>query len=163
MNDASIAPWFEPPQLRHTQRLLNSFRHWTGRDLMAREGSALEQARALFEAPFVVVSHGTETDPILNYGNRAALTLWEMDWAAFTRTPSRETAEPLARDERARLLARVTAQGYIRDYSGIRISSSGKRFKITNAWVWNLRDETGGPCGQAASFSAWEMLGEQGA
>ena len=34
---------------------------------------------------------------MLNYGNRAALTLWEMSWEELTRTPSRLTAEPVAR------------------------------------------------------------------
>jgi len=32
----------------------------------------------MFEAPFVLISHGTEDDPILNYGNRVALWLWQM-------------------------------------------------------------------------------------
>jgi hypothetical protein len=36
-------------------------------------------AQFLFEAPFVVVSHGIEANPILNYGNKKALTLWELD------------------------------------------------------------------------------------
>lgn len=45
-----------------------------------------------------IVSHGTETDPVFWFANRAAQGLWEMDWARFTRTPSRLSAEP---DERA--------------------------------------------------------------
>lgn len=115
-------------------------------------------AEVLFGAPFVLVSHGTEVDPVLNYGNRAALALWEMSWEELTRTPSRLTAEPVAREERARLLAQVTQHGHIADYSGVRITKSGRRFRIARAIVWNLRDGAGMHCGQAAMFDRWDFL-----
>jgi hypothetical protein len=99
-----------------------------------------------------------ETDPILNYGNAAALALWEMSWEELIRNPSRLTAEVPERNERARLLAAVTARGFIDDYSGIRISKSGRGFRIARAIVWNLTTEIGDPCGQAATFSEWEFL-----
>jgi hypothetical protein len=47
------------------------------------------QARDLFAFRGVVLSHGTEEDPILNYGNGAALALWEMDFGQLTSIPSR--------------------------------------------------------------------------
>ncbi len=109
-------------------------------------------------APFVLVSHGPEADPILNYGNRRALELWEMGWEEFTRTPSRLTAEVPDRAERARLLAEVGRKGFIDDYSGIRISKGGRRFRIAGATVWNLVDERGEYRGQAATFSDWTYL-----
>jgi len=43
----------------------------------------------MFLAPYVVVSHGTQDDPILNYGNRVALNLWDLPFENFTKTPSR--------------------------------------------------------------------------
>lgn len=139
----------------HTQLLLDSYRRWLGRELIPRDGSAEDQARGLFEAPFVVVSHGTQADPILNYANRTALELWEMDIPALLQTPSRLTAEPVHRDERARLLERTTRNGYVDDYQGIRISSTGRRFRIEQAIVWNLVDAAGAFRGQAATFSRW--------
>jgi hypothetical protein len=105
-----------------------------------------------------VVAHGVEADPILNYGNRAALELWEMDLATFCQTPSRHTAEPARRDERARLLERTTRHGYVDDYHGVRISGSGRRFQIEQAAVWNLIDAQGRYAGQAATFSEWTFL-----
>lgn len=125
---------------------------------MSREGSPLEQAKLLFTAPFVVVSHGTEADPILNYGNAAALALWEMTPEQFIQTPSRLTAEPVHRDERARLLGRTRRDGYVDDYAGVRISATGKRFRIEQAIVWNLADAAGTPRGQAATFASWTPL-----
>ena len=148
------------PIIAHTELLARSLRHWTGRELVAgaNAGDARELARRLFESPCVVVSHGTEADPVLNYGNRAALTLWEMDWDEFTRTPSRFTAEAPNRDERARLLAEVTARGFIDNYSGVRIAKGGRRFRIEQATVWNLIDPDGTRRGQAAMFARWEFL-----
>ena len=118
----------------------------------------LRLAEKVFHAPFVLVAHGTEADPVLNYGNAAALELWAMSWDEFTRTPSRLTAEAPNREERARLLNAVTTLGFIDDYSGIRISKTGRRFRIAQATVWNLLDERGAYAGQAAMFSHWEFL-----
>ncbi|HXI70665.1 MAG TPA: MEKHLA domain-containing protein [Verrucomicrobiae bacterium] len=169
-------PWQHPSVITQTQIIARSLKHWTGRDLLsghfptsgpAWAGNKVEPAGSetgapfadkVFHAPFVLVSHGTEADPVLNYGNAAALALWEMSWAELTRTPSRLTAEAPNREERARLLAAVTARGFIDDYSGVRISKTGRRFKISQATVWNLLTEAGKPCGQAAMFSAWGFL-----
>lgn len=149
------SPWSHPSVVVWSRLLLDSFRRWTGRDLLTRTGSPEEQARALFDAPFVVVSHGTESDPVLNYGNQTALDLWELSWAQLTSTPSRLTAEPMNRDERARMLAVAEAQGYFSGYRGVRISSTGKRFMVEDATVWNVVDGQGVRVGQAATFARW--------
>jgi len=148
-------PWLAPQWLLHTQVLLDSFQKYLGRELITRSDDPEDEARRLFEAPFIVVSHGTQDDPVLNYGNRAALTLWEMDAATLTSMPSRLTAEPMHRDERAEMMARALRDGYVDDYQGIRISSSGKRFHISQAIIWNLVNLSGQRVGQAATFSRW--------
>jgi hypothetical protein len=150
--------WTNPAVIAQTQLITRSLQHWTNRDLLPDKCSPAEFAENVFNAPFVLVSHGTEADPVLNYGNATALNLWEMSWDELTRTPSRLTAEAPNREERARLLAAVTRNGYIDDYSGIRISKNGRRFRIAQATVWNLLDERGNPAGQAAMFSHWEFL-----
>ena len=150
--------WQTTPIIAHSQILARSLKHWTGRDLLPGDFPAAELAGKIFHAPFVLVSHGTEADPVLDYGNAAALALWEMSWDELTRTPSRLTAEAPNRAERVRLLAAVTARGFIDDYSGVRISKTGRRFKISRATVWNLISENGQPCGQAAMFGEWEFL-----
>ena len=135
----------------------DSYRRLTGRPLVADcPPGAL--AAALWAAPCAIVAHGTEADPVFFYGNRLALELFEMDFAAFTRLPSRFSAEPLAREERARLLERVTRDGFIDDYAGIRISATGRRFRINAATVWNLVDAAGIRHGQAATFADWQPL-----
>lgn len=143
-------------QWDHVKVLLRSYRHWAGEDLLS--GGAQELGRQIYEAPFVLLSHDTADDPILTYGNLAAQELFEMSWEELTRTPSRFTAEAPVREERARLLERVRKEGYIDDYSGVRVSKSGRRFQIDRATVWNLVYESGSLVGQAATFSEWEPL-----
>ncbi|MDF0664715.1 MAG: MEKHLA domain-containing protein [Nitrospira sp.] len=152
------AQWNEPCIVEWSQLLLDSYRHWIGKELIERAGDMNQQARTLFEASFVVVSHGVEPDPILNYGNQAALGLWEMSWAHFVKTPSRLTAEPDDRTERAKMLERAKLYGYFDGYRGIRISSTGQRFLVEQALIWNVLDSAGAPLGQAATFSRWSNM-----
>lgn len=138
--------------------LLASYRHWTGAELIEPVADREYQSRILFLAPFVLVSHGIEDDPLLNYGNRTALSLWEMSWDELTTTPSRLTAEPVNQAEREEMLEEARTSGYIANYRGIRISKSGRRFLIDRAVVWNVVDSIGYRVGQAATFSDWKVL-----
>ncbi len=151
-------PWQQDIIIKHSQRLLKSFENCTGNILLSVTGNPAEIAEALFAAPFVLVSHGMEADPILNYGNRTALELWELDWENFTKTPSRYTAEPIAREEREQMLNEAKTKGFISNYRGIRISSTGKRFFIEDGIIWNVFDEQQQKCGQAATFSHWTPI-----
>jgi hypothetical protein len=151
-------PWQQEAIIRHSQRLINSFRHWTGNSLLDVNGVPQEIAQVLFEAPFVLVSHGIESDPIFNYGNRKALELWELSWEEFITMPSRKSAEEIVQEERDRLLSEAATKGFISNYSGIRTSSNGKRFYIENTILWNVLDEENQHCGQAAFFSSWKFI-----
>ena len=138
----------------------DSFHRLTGRQLVNRP-EGVSWAEALWAAPCVVVAHGTEADPVFFYGNQRALKLFDMPFDAFTRLPSRLSAEPVAQAERAALLARVTRDGFIADYAGVRIAASGARFRIEQAVVWNLIDSQGVLHGQAATFSRWRCLPDE--
>jgi len=151
-------PWQTPWAIEWSQYLLDSYARFLKRELISRQGTALEQAERLFTSPFVVASHGLEEDPILNYGNQTALTLWEMNWDDFTHTPSRLTAEPMNREERAHMLEEAKKHGYISDYRGVRISRTGQRFLVERATVWNIQQPDHTPLGQAATFSSWIFL-----
>lgn len=156
---ASMMP---PVNLTWIRWLLDSYALWLERELIDRGGDLQAQSERLFLAPFVVVSHLDSDDPILNYGNRTALDLWEMTWAEFTATPSRLTAEPMNRTERARMLHRVNHHGFVTDYRGVRISRTGRRFLVEQAVVWNVLDGHGTKRGQAATFSRWTALRPEG-
>lgn len=141
----------------HIERLLASYSHWTGKLLLNvfKDG---KDARALYEAPFILLSHGLEQDPIFNYGNRTAQRIFGVTWVQLISMPSRHSAEPVTQSERGRLLARVQQTGYVDDYSGVRIARNGQRFFIRGALVWNVIDQAGNDCGQAACIERWEML-----
>jgi hypothetical protein len=145
-------------QVASAGMILDCHEALTGRRLIATSGSAAAVAEALYRSPMVVLAHDVAADPVFFYANLTAQALFEMPWPMLVRLPSRYSAEPLARDERARLLDRVSQHGYIDDYSGIRVSSSGRRFRIGAATVWNLSGADGRLLGQAAAFSKWELL-----
>jgi len=145
------APWLTPGKRQLAEQLLNSHQQAFGRPLAA-------SAQELFSADLVVLAHDGSSDPCLTYANAAALQLWERPWSAMVGMPSRLTAEPQERKSRALALQQALSQQAIEGYSGIRISSSGRRFQIQNARLWSLQDADGRPCGQAAAFSDWWWL-----
>ena len=88
----------------HLRLLRDSYQRVTGHPLVNASWTDLDDealCAAFWNADAVIASHGVEDDPVLNYGNRRALELWEADWPAFTSMPSRLTAEPIRREERA--------------------------------------------------------------
>ena len=139
-----------PPTARQVALIAESYRRLLGRSLVPPADEVVE---ALWRAPKAIVAHGTQADPIFFFGNHAALTAFECDVAAFTAMPSRYSAEELLREERQALLDRVTHDGFIDDYAGVRISATGRRFRIAGAVVWNLLDAAGIRHGQAAVFA----------
>ena len=144
--------------LDHARLLYDNFYAVTGRKLVVDKFNDIKSAKNIFESSIVIVSHDVSSDPIFNYANQAALDLFEMGWEEFTILPSRKSAERINRDERSRLLAEVADNGFIDNYTGVRISKTGKRFTIKNAIVWNLRDRSGVYKGQAAAFSEWDLI-----
>ena len=141
----------------HVALMANSFERLLGRPLadVARNESMGEK---VYHAPFVLLSHNTKAEPIFNYANAKALELFELSWYELITLPSRLSAEFVNQEARATLLAEVTTNGFIDNYQGIRISSTGKRFKISHAVVWNLVDDEDRYQGQAACFSDWVFL-----
>jgi hypothetical protein len=135
--------------------MVASYLRLTGKPLIDDAPQDITMLRdAIWNAPRAIVAHGTEADPIFFYGNRMALQLFEMSFEEFARLPSRLSAEPLAQEAREKLLDKVTQQGYVDGYSGMRIASSGRHFMIADTTVWNLVDEHGVQHGQAAVFVA---------
>lgn len=142
----------------HIDLLISSYKNLTGEDLVDSLVTKEEAAKELFYSTDIILSHNTFSDPLLNYVNKAALALFEMDWEKMLRTPSRLTAESLEQHARQKLLDEVSANGFIDDYRGVRISSTGRRFEIEKATVWNLVDQSNICHGQAAIFSDWTYL-----
>ncbi len=127
--------------------ICESYHRLTGKVLVERFDPL-----AMWNENRAIVAHGPEADPVFFYGNRMALQCFAMDFETFARLPSRLSAEPMARIARAALLEQVARQGYVDNYRGVRIASSGERFTIADGTVWNLVDARGACHGQAATF-----------
>ena len=112
-------------------------------------------------APTCVLAHNTAADPLFVYANKAAQALFEYGWDEIVGMPSRLSAEAPNRAERQRLLNAVARDGFATGYSGVRISKSGRRFRIENGVLWQLRDASGILHGVAATFSQWTLLNER--
>ncbi len=144
--------------IKHGQLLCSSHQHWAGSPLITTNSVPDKLIFELYTAPFAIVSHGIEDDPVFNFGNKVALELFELDWDQFIQLPSRNSVESTNRDQREELMRRVSNDGHMINYSGVRISSTGNRFKIEGATIWNIIDEDGYYFGQAAMFKNWTAI-----
>ncbi len=131
--------------------ILRSFARITGQPLASDAG-------ALWSAPFAVLAHDTQGPPRFFYANARALALFKRDAGAMIGLPSHLSAQVEAREERAAMFARLEADDVVTDYTGIRIAADGTRFRISDAVIWNLRDEAGALHGQAARIDRVEAL-----
>lgn len=100
-----------------------------------------------------MLAHDTIPEPRFIYANRASRACFEYTWDELTKLPFWLSAEAPDRRERQHLLDQVSRQGIASGYSGIRISKTGRRFRIEDGTVWQLLDETGVLHGQAACFA----------
>ncbi|PRE14742.1 MEKHLA domain-containing protein [Burkholderia gladioli] len=131
--------------------LADSYRRLLGKPLVPDSVPAEARAAWLYEsAPFGILAHNTEADPVFVYGNRRAQAIFGYDWQELTSLPSRLSAEAPERSERQAFLDQVGAHGYVDNYRGIRIAKSGERFWIEGVTVWQLSDADGTWRGQAA-------------
>jgi hypothetical protein len=162
----AAAAWLTAAAITSACRILDSHQRVFERPLIAEPAGGLvpvQRAQALFSSERLVLAHdgadpAGDPGPRLIYANRAALRLWRRPWHAMVGMPSRLTAEPGERAERAQALGRAQRLAAIDDYAGIRVDSRGRRFRIEGARLWTLLDERGRPLGQAASFARWWWL-----
>ena len=144
--------------VEHVTLMEDSLQRLTGKQFTDFGLNRNNLAKNLYHAPFVIVSHNTDPDPIFNYANLTAQKLFEMNWVEFTSFASRQSAEVPNQAERAELMKAVTNKGFIENYSGIRISKNQRRFQIQDVLVWNLFNAENQYRGQAAFYQHWQFL-----
>ena len=132
------------------QLLADSYARLLGRPLVPQAMPVDKATEWLYEsAPFGVLAHNTDPDPLFIYGNKAAQRRFGYSWDEITQLPSRLSAEAPNREERQQFLARVQRLGYEAGYKGVRVTKSGQRFIIEEATLWQLLDADGKLHGQA--------------
>jgi hypothetical protein len=135
--------------------IVSSHLKLTGKSLISVDGLLHEHVslgRLLYEAPFAILAHDRGEDPVFFYGNLKAQEVFEMKWSELIQLPSRNSAEFTNQAARQYLLDQVAAKGFIDNYTGTRISKTGRKFQIENATVWNLLNQDNEHIGQAATF-----------
>jgi len=143
-----MSPSMDTELFRH---IANSYRRLLGEALVPEGMSDAQGAAWLYEsAPFGLLAHGTQADPVFMYGNCGAQAIFGYTWEELTALPSRLSAQAPERSERQAFLDAVTREGFVKDYRGIRITKTGQRFWIERATVWQLIDDAGVLRGQAA-------------
>lgn len=153
-----MARWTENELRTRAGWILRSYRRWADEDLVAvATDDDDERARALFDAPVAVLAHDRRDDPLCIYANAAALTAFELRIEDAPAFPTRRTAEPDARAERSVALAGAADAGLVSGYSGIRVTTTGRRFRLDDGRIWTVLDDDGQPVGQAAAFVPGEI------
>lgn len=123
---------------------------------------SVDQMDAIENWKYPVLCHSgtpsSDHDPVFTFVNDAACRLFSYDEKQFIGLQSKLSAEVENREERSKMLKEAGENGYISNYSGIRINSKGERFKIRDALVWTLKDDSGMEIGQATVIPNWEFL-----
>lgn len=153
-----------PNALKWCGLLKASYEKFVGQALVKDESLEGERlVQALYDHEAVILSdrykqpHPTQ-GPKFCFANAAAQKLFGYNWDEFSKTPSSRSAEPEAQENRIKLLERANKNGFIDDYSGIRIDKNGKRFQIENVILWNVCNSRGQKLGQAAMFKDFKFL-----
>lgn len=148
----SLNETLNPNNLEFFELLVGSFRRLVGGRLVEKERGP----EWLYgDAPFVVIAHNTEPDPVFIYANATAQRRFGYNWGEFTKLKSKLSTGSGEREERQPLLDALTRNGYMVNYRGLRVTRSGSRFWMEDGIVWQLRDRHGQYHGQAAMFSKW--------
>jgi hypothetical protein len=143
----------------HIALILANLKQLTGDDLIQKYGFSLDNLGAqVFDADFYLLSHNCDRDPILNYGNQRVLDLWEISWSELTQMYSHETAKSSDRASRSAVMQQVAVHNYVSGYDGIRVSKTGREFRILDVTIWNLFTSDRQPSGQAAWFKSYESI-----
>ncbi len=130
--------------------IMHSYQRQTG-DVLAYD------AHTLWRAPFAVLAHDTKAPPKFIYANSHALTLFKRSAEDMIGLPSHLSAQADAREQRSAMFAQLEAADIVTGYCGMRIAADGRRFRIRDAVIWNLRDDEGKLRGQAARIDRVEL------
>jgi hypothetical protein len=101
----------------------------------------------------VVISHGTQDDPIFNYANEAGLKFFDYSEEEFVQLQSKySTPDGFLRADRTVIVERVRDQGWVIIDKAVRQNKSGDCFLVHRILFFNVFDDDGKRIGQAATF-----------
>jgi MEKHLA domain len=101
---------------------------------------------------FGILSHGMQDDPIYNYGNCAALELFDQTLETLCQTPSRYSTVESLMEDREQLIRKINDVGYGTILNAVRTTPKGKLFVIQKIWIWHVYHDNGRRIGLAALY-----------
>ncbi|CAB9507466.1 MEKHLA domain-containing protein [Seminavis robusta] len=101
---------------------------------------------------FGILSHGIQEDPIYNYGNAAALELFDNTIEDLCQTPSRYSTVESLMDDREQLIQSINTFGHGTIRDATRRTTKEKLFVIATIWIWHVFDDNGTRIGLAALY-----------
>lgn len=117
------------------------------------DGSEVTTVELLDEnTRFGVLSHGTQSDPVYNYGNKASLELFGYTIDELCQTPSRFSTVPVLMKDRDNLIKAIETRGYGYIDDAVRVKSDGELFIIDRILIWTVFDEADNRIGLAAVY-----------
>ncbi|NQS85537.1 MEKHLA domain-containing protein [Pantoea allii] len=139
-------------QLALLQRIDERYRALTGRGLYCPDEHVDRYLWLHEHAPYSILAHSSEADPVFVYANRCALSCFKYSLEEMLQLPSRLSAGPSDREARQHLLDIVKRDGIATGYSGPRVDKQGKSFIIYEGEVWQSDRDAEAGWGQAALF-----------
>lgn len=132
----------------------NSLQQYTGKSLLEHmvEDSVESLQDAHENTRFAILSHGIQEDPIYNYFNKAALETFQYEPEEIYQLPSRKSAPPDLRVDRAALIQASVECGFQIYTKAVRVTKCGRLFQINEGLLWNVYDNEGNRVGQTALF-----------
>jgi len=132
------------PQIRE---LLESYQAALGEPLVDCKGDVTSK---VWNLNFPLIMHDNTIDPKFNYANKAAQNLFEYEENEILGLPSRLSAPADQQKARKVIMEKLKKDSFITNYSGTRVTKTGKLFQIVNATIWNTYNQDRIFSGQAA-------------
>jgi len=107
---------------------------------------------------FGILSHGTQVDPVYNYGNTAGLELFEQTLERLCETPSRFSTVPRLMGDRRESIKNIERAGYGTIQRAIRVSARGSLFCTADILVWTIKDDENRRIGLAALYDRSDVV-----
>jgi PAS domain-containing protein len=98
----------------------------------------------------MLLAQDAQPEPVYFYTNAAASRQFGYSAEEFLRTPARLSAPPDGREHRAAVIREVEERGFMKGYSGIRVTQGGKLFRIRDTELWLVHDAKGTHLGLGA-------------
>ena len=144
-------------QRNHVKRMRNNLIKLGGVDLFDFDKAGVIAAKKMFHAPFGIFSFDNAEKPVFTYANLTALELFDTSWEELTQMTIDELMDAESWKETINMIANVKQKGALPNYSGKRVSKTGKQFNFENGIIWNLLDEFLTVDGQAVVFANWNF------